>query len=534
MEGIAPVASLAILKNPVNAKAVAVSKSRYIQLAILLLGALVTVFNAGVTNIALPTISASLHASGLQIQLIANAFILGLTAAALICGAIGDKFGRKLVFMIGCAALIPASVMAGLSTSADSLIFWRFITGVATALLFPTTLSMITIIFQSPKEKIMAIGLWSAIVGAGTAIAPVVAGLLLNYFSWGSVFYFSIPFAAIALFAGFFVLAEFKNPDAAPIDWFGAILTVIMILTLVFAIVILPSRGFDALVMSLFLVSFFSFVAFVVCETKVKFPLLDLDAFGNRRFSVACFMMFLIAFTQLGIMFLAQEFLQNVLGYSALFAGLAVLPCSLASFVFAPISAKLDGRFGSKLVVAAGFLITGIGFTVGLFWTVNSGYLSIFAVYLLIGIGLGLVMTPVTNAIMGSLSQAKAGVAAAMNEVSRDFGMTLGIAVNGAIAAVGYDALLTKVYGNLPEPAKSEISQNVATIISSSLTGALQVAKEYPGTNSQLLVETAGKAFLHGQIEAMALSVTLCLLAVAAVLLLLPARAVNLPDNPVN
>src|SRR3989344_183466 len=196
MEGIAPVASLAILKNPVNAKAVAVSKSRYIQLAILLLGALVTVFNAGVTNIALPTISASLHASGLQIQLIANAFILGLTAAALICGAIGDKFGRKLVFMIGCAALIPASVMAGLSTSADSLIFWRFITGVATALLFPTTLSMITIIFQSPKEKIMAIGLWSAIVGAGTAIAPVVAGLLLNYFSWGSVFYFSIPFAA--------------------------------------------------------------------------------------------------------------------------------------------------------------------------------------------------------------------------------------------------------------------------------------------------------------------------------------------------
>lgn len=472
-----------------------------IPFIVLLLGALITVFNISVTNVAIPKIAMALSANGLQIHFIADGLTITLAAFVLILGAIGDTYGRKLLFVSGCVLMIVASVFSAYSTSANTLIIWRMIAGVATAMLYPTTLSMITTIFQDKKQRLLAIGMWSGISAGGAALAPVVAGALLEYFSWGSVFLISVPFTIIAFILGWWFLPEFKNTTAQAIDYIGGLLSVIWISFLLFAIILYPVDGFGTRVSTSLDIACLALAFFILREFSTKSPLLDLRVFGNLRFSIAAFTITVVAFAQLGVMFLAQQYVQNVLGYNTLQAGFSGFPLSVAVLIASPLSAKVDGKFGSKKTIACGFLF--------------------------IGIGLGLTMTPSTNAIMNSLPSDKAGIASAVNDVTRDLGNSLGIAVNGSIAAMSYTTVLEKMGKNIPSQEHAEISQNIATTITSSLSGALAVAQRYPGVNATEMVAAAKQAFLDGQLAAMLLSSVLCFVGAVIVLLYMPQQAVK-------
>ncbi|MCL5432904.1 MAG: MFS transporter [Patescibacteria group bacterium] len=493
-----------------------------IPFLVLLLGALITVFNISVTNIALPSIASALNANGIQIQFIADGLTIALASFVLIMGALGDRYGRKLLFLLGCAIMLIACVFSTHAPSANTLIFWRMIAGIATAMLYPTTLSMLTTIFENHRQRLLAIGIWSGISAGGAAVAPIVAGLLLEYFPWGSVFFISAPFTLLALIIGWKFLPEFKNAIPMAVDYIGGALSVVFVGSLLFAIIRYPVSGFDFRFFISLLISALSLILFIVYEKKVANPLLDLSVFKNPRFSLGAISITIVAFAQLGVMFLAQQFVQNVLGYNTFQAGLSALPLSISVVIASPFSARLDNKFGSKKTIAAGLLLVGLGFLTALVWTTHSPYWQIFVSYALIGIGLGFTMTPSTNAIMNSLPKDRAGIASAVNDVARDFGSSLGIAVNGSIAALTYSKIIDQFYKNMPSNQQALISQNIVSTITSSLSGALEVARRYPGPEATKLVAAAGQAFLDGQYAAMSLSVILCFMGAGVVLIYMP------------
>ncbi len=495
-----------------------------IPFIVLLLGALVTVFNVGVTNVAIPKITQALDANGLQIHFIANGLTLTLSAFVLLFGAIGDKYGRRLLFLLGCVLMLVASICSAISTSPQELIIFRMIAGVAVAMLFPTTLSMITVIFQEKKQRLLAIGMWSGVAAGGAAIAPVVSGLLLEFFNWNSIYFISTPFTILAFLLGIKFLPEFKNKAAPAIDYIGGIFSALFVSFLLFAIILVPVDKLDAKVTVSLGIALVSLLLFIIRELKTKYPLLDLHVFKNARFSVGAFTITLVAFAQLGVMFLAQQFVQNVLGYSTLEAGLSTFPLAVSVVIASPISAKLASRYGSRKIVALGLMFVGIGFLTALTWTVHSPYWQILISYLCIGTGLGLTMTPSTNAIMNSLPADKAGVASAVNDVTRDFGNSLGIAVNGSIAALSYTAILHETYNKLPPSEQIPVAQNIAYTITSSLSGALEIAKRYPTLDANEMLTAAKHAFLDGQLAAMLLSAILCFIGAIVVLLYMPSK----------
>lgn len=489
---------------------------------VLLTGALVTVFNISVTNVAIPDIASALNANGLQIHFIADGGTLTLASFVLFFGAIGDRYGRKLLFVLGCFIMFITSILSAISQSADMLVLCRLGTGIATAMLYPTTLSMLSTIFENPKQRLLAIGIWSGISAGGAAIAPVVAGTLLEFFTWGSVYLVSVPFTISACILGLKFLPEFKNKIVEPVDYLGGVFSVTFVSFLLFAIIIFPVDGLSERVIVSLCISLLSLILFIIREKTTKYPLLDLAVFKNARFSVASFTITLVAFAQLGVMFLAQQFVQNVLGYNTFEAGLSAFPLAISVLLASPLSAKLDGKIGSKKTIALGLSLVALGFITALFWTTHSPYSQILVSYILIGIGLGFTVTPSTNAIMNSLPKEKAGIASAVNDVTRDFGSSLGIAVNGSIAAISYKTTLDNVYNNLPESERIPIAENITRTITSSLSGALEVAQRYPGIDSQKLASAAKQAFLHGQIEAMLLSVVLCTVAAIIVFIFMP------------
>lgn len=503
-----------------------------IPFIVLLLGALVTVFNVGVTNVAIPKITAALDANGLQIHFIANGLTLTLSAFVLLLGAVGDKYGRKLLFLLGCVLMLIVSICSALSTSPQELIVFRMIAGIAVAMLFPTTLSMITVIFQEKKQRLLAIGMWSGVAAGGSAIAPVVSGSLLEFFNWNSIYLISTPFTIIAFVLGIKFLPEFKNRAAPAIDYIGGFLIAIFVSLLLFAIILIPVDKLDAKVTISLIVSLASLLLFILREFKTKYPLLDLHAFKNARFSVGALTITLVAFAQLGVMFLAQQFVQNVLGYSTFHAGLSTFPLALAVVIASPISAKLSSKFGSRKIITIGLVLVGVGFLTALAWTVHSPYVQILISYLFIGIGLGLTMTPSTNAIMNSLPPDKAGVASAVNDVTRDFGNSLGVAVNGSIAAISYTTILQETYNKLPVAEQVPVAHNIAYTITGSLSGALEVAKRYPSLDATEMVTAAKHAFLDGQLAAMLLSAVLCFIGAIIVLIFMPKPTASTSPSP--
>ncbi|MFN8016525.1 MAG: MFS transporter [Acidimicrobiales bacterium] len=417
---------------------------RWYGLAALCASLLVVGLDNTILNVALPRLATALHATTSQLQWIVDGYTLVFAGLLLTTGSLGDRFGRRSALSIGLVIFLAGSIASGLATSAEVLIATRSIMGIGAALIMPATLSLLTNLFTDPAERAKAIGIWAGVSGIGIAIGPMLGGWLLEHHHWGSVFFVNVPVVLVVLPAGYFLLPNSRAADGPKLDPVGAVLSIVGLVALVWAIIEAPAAGWTApKVLAGFGVGLAVLGAFLWWERTTPSPMLDLSFFENPRFSAANLAVTLTFFAMFGSMFIVTQFMQYVLGFTPLQAGIRSVPLAVMMMAVAPQSTKLSRRFGTKLVVAAGLGTVALGLLVAATATPELGYARIFPAQVLLGLGIALAMAPATESIMGSLPREKAGVGSAMNDTTRQVGGALGVAVIGSVFSAQYAPAVT-------------------------------------------------------------------------------------------
>ena len=354
-----------------------------------------------------------------------------------------------------------ASAWAAYAGGVDGLIAARAVMGAGAAFIMPATLSLLISVFADPRERATAIGIWAATAGLGVALGPVLGGVLLEHFWWGSIFIVNVPLVAIALVAGRRLLPESRDPVARRIDWTGAALSGVGLVAFVWAIIEAPSKGWtSAPVLAAGALAAVALVAFVVWQRRAAEPLLDVRLFANPRFTAASSTVMVLFFALFGFLFLSTQYLQFVLGYSPSAAGVRVLPYAAAMIVFAPLSSKLVAHLGTKRVATAGMLLFSAGLAVAATVTTSTGYGRLAIALVFMGAGMGLAGAPATESIMGSLPPARANIGSAVNDTTRELGGALGVAIVGSIMSSLYASGLP---AGAPAAAGESLGAAVAT-----------------------------------------------------------------------
>jgi EmrB/QacA subfamily drug resistance transporter len=472
------------------------------------MGLLAIVIDNTIVNVALPTLARELDANVSELQWVVDAYTLVFAALLLLAGALGDRFGRRRTLLSGLAVFGLASTAAAYSGGVDSLILARALMGAGAAFIMPATLSLVISVFTDPRERAMAVGIWAATAGLGVALGPVVGGVLLERFWWGSIFIVNIPLCVLAIVVGRRVIPESRDPVARRIDWTGAGLSGVGLLAFVWAVIEAPSKGWtSATVLAAGALATVAGIAFVVQQRRAVEPLLDLRLFKDPRFTAASTTIMVLFFALFGFLFLSTQYLQFVLGYSPAAAGLRVLPYAGAMMVFAPLSAKLVLHFGTKRVVTTGMLLFSAGLSVAATVTSGTGYGPLGIALLLMGAGMGLAGAPATESIIGSLPSERANIGSAVNDTTRELGGALGVAIVGSIMSSLYSTQLAE---RLPDAVPAAARE--------SLGAAVQ--------GDPALAEAAREAFLHAMSRA---SVVVALVAALGAFIAwrhLPARGV--------
>jgi EmrB/QacA subfamily drug resistance transporter len=492
-------------------------RRRWVTLAVLCFSLLVIGVDNTILNVALPTLVKDLHASASQLQWMVDAYTLVFAGLLLTAGSLGDRFGRKGALSLGLVIFGAGSVLSAFSGSANMLIATRSLMGIGGALIMPATLSILTNTFTDSSERAKAIGIWAGVSGAGIAVGPIAGGWLLQHFWWGSVFLVNVPVVLIALVGGWAFITDSRDPSKPRLDPVGAGLSIVGLTALLWGLIEAPSNGWlSATTLGAYAVAVAVLAGFVLWERHSDHPMLDVRVFENPRFTAASSAITLVFFSMFGSFFLVTQYLQNVKGYSPLQAGLRIAPIAAVLFVAAPASSTLVRWLGSKVVVAGGLLITGLGLVFFSALTVSSGYGAVLVALLVLGLGMSLVMAPATESIMGSLPRAKAGVGSAVNDTTRQVGGALGVAVLGSVATSAYAShIVTALHGPVPAVAKNSIG------------GAIGAAQQAGGQAGQALLGAARQSFVSAMRPAMLIGAAVTLAGALIVIAFLPARAVD-------
>jgi EmrB/QacA subfamily drug resistance transporter len=478
---------------------------RWWTLVVLCVSLLVISLDNTILNVALPTLERDLHATSSQLQWIVDAYMLVFAGLLLTAGALGDRFGRRRALSFGLAVFGLGSALSALAGSAGMLIASRALMGVGGAFIMPSTLSILTATFPA-HERAKAIGAWAAVSGLGIAIGPVAGGWIVEHADWSWIFLVNLPFVAAALLAQRPLVPESRDPAAPRLDLPGFALSTAGLTALVWGVIEAPSWGWtDGRILAAFAAAAVLIGVFVAWERRTPHPMLDVRLFRNPRFSAASGAISLSFFALFGSIFFLTQYLQLVLGYGALKAGLGVLPVAAAMVVASPLSARLAARAGAKVVVAAGLALIAAGLYVITGFAVDSAYGIVAVSYATLGLGMGLAMTPATDSIMGSLPLAKASVGSAVNDATRTTGGALGVAVLGSILSSGYRGDMDGA------PAAAH----------DSLSGALAVAARIGDPH---LVATAQNAFVDGMHAAALVAAGIALAGALVALVFLPSR----------
>ncbi len=488
-------------------------------LATLILVAGVANLNLSVANVALPDIGQAFDAGQTGVDLVAVGYSLGLAASVLYLGAIGDRYGRKQMLLLGMALSIPASILAALAPSIEVLFAARVFGGVAAGMAYPTTLALITALWGG-AARTRSIALWSAIGGGLSALGPLLAGALLEGFAWSSVFIVTAPLAAVALFFAWRLIPAHVNETTNPVDHLGGVLSIALVGSLVLAINLAPEPGKGTTAIELGLIAVAAAVSFVVRQRRARVPLYDLKIASRRTFWVAALAGVIVFGSLMGGMFIGQQFVQNVLGYSTLEAGLTILPGAIGMILVAPRSARLVESHGSRFTLLLGYVFCLLAFVVMLvLWDEDASYPVVGLGYLLMGIGVGFAGTPASRSLTGSVPVKRAGMASGTADLQRDLGGAILQSVFGALLTAGYASSFSKQIAASPEG--SQVSERVQNELTKSFSSAATTAQQYPQYAHQIAA-AARQSFLDGGDWTYAAGIIAVLLGTAVVFFLFP------------
>ncbi len=387
-----------------------------------------------VVNVALPSIQASLDASLSGLEWTVNAYTLTFAVLLVTGGRLGDIFGRRLAFMVGVVLFALSSATAGFAPDATSLVVSRAVQGIGAALMLPATLSIITNAFPA-HERGKAIGTWAGVSALALAIGPVVGGFLTEHVSWRAIFFLNIPVAAAAVLVALAATRESRD-ETVPrnVDYAGVAALTIGVGALVFALVEGNGWGWGSpRILGLLVTSAVALVAFNAIELRVRYPMIEYRFFRSRTFLGTNGVAFCVSFAMLAMFFFMALYMQNILGYSPLEAGVRFLPSTLVIIVAAPIAGRLTDRIGAKVPIAAGLSLVALALYLQSRVTVDSGYGLLLPSFCLMGLGIGFVMSPMSTAAMNSVNEAKSGAASGILSMSRMVGGTFGVAAVGAL-----------------------------------------------------------------------------------------------------
>jgi EmrB/QacA subfamily drug resistance transporter len=488
-----------------------------VVLVSLILVAAVANLNLSVANVALPSIGEAFDSSQVMLNLIAVGYSLGLAASVLYLGALGDRHGRKMMLVLGTALAIPMSLLAAFAPSDEVLFVARVGGGLAAGMAYPTTLALITALWSGPSRT-KSIALWSALGGAIAALGPLVAGALLTEFEWGSVFLITLPLAVVALVMAFLFVPSHVNETSDPVDNLGGILSVVLVGSLILAINFAPVPNESALVLGLAVIAAAALGAFYIRQRRAKNPLYDLNVAGRRIFWVAACAGIIVFGSLMAAAFVSQQYLQNVLGYSTLQAGAAILPAALVMVVVAPRSAKLVEARGARFTLLFGYVFLLLAFlTMLLLWDEGAPYWEIAAAYIFIGAGVGLAGTPASHSLTGSVPVTRAGMASGTADLQRDLGGAIMQSIFGALLTAGYAASVSAQIS----ASDQNVTDSTQAALTKSFSSAEAVAAQHP-QYSTAIIAGAQEAFLDGDDWAYTAGVIAILLGAALVYFMFP------------
>ena len=494
-----------------------------IVLATLILVAGVANLNLSVANVALPSIGLAFDASQVQLNLIAVGYSLGLAASVLWFGALGDHHGRKLMLIAGTLLAIPSSLMAGFAPTVEVLIMARILGGLAAGMAFPTTLSLIAALWSGPART-KSIALWSGIGAAIAALGPLLSGYILLSREWGYVFLITVPLAILALFMAIKYVPSHVNETKDPLDNLGGILSLLMLGALILAINFAPVPNSGNLVITLLLMAVIMGFLFIIRQKRVENPLYDLEVAGRRIFWVAACAGIIVFGSLMGAMYVGQQFLQNVLNYSTLDAGLAILPAALCMILVAPQSARLVESKGARFTLLVGYLFCLLGFfAMLLLWKDNIPYWKVGLAYALVGVGVGLAGTPASHSLTGSVPVERVGMASGTADLQRDFGGAIMTSIFGATLTAGYAHAFAAQISNLSTTAQQKISGTIEVELQKSYASAATMAQQHPAYSKQIMA-AAKSSFLVGDQWTYLIGIMAILLGAAIIFFIFPKK----------
>jgi EmrB/QacA subfamily drug resistance transporter len=483
---------------------------RWGVLGVLVICLLVVILDNTILNVALKTIQQDLDASQSQMQWAVDSYVLVFAGLLITWGVLGDRLGRKKVLLFGMSAFGATSALCSFAGSPVELIIFRALMGIGAAAVQPQTLSIIQNVFE-PKERAKAIGIWAGASGIAIALGPITGGILLKYFWWGSIFLVNVPIVIVGVVAIIWLVPESKDPSPQRVDPAGVLLSMVALVALVYGVIEggnsnnwLAWDTSGAIVLGVALLAMF-----VVQQKRSTHPTIDITLFANRQFAAGTAAIALTFFSLTGSTFYLAYFMQAVRGYTALAAGTALIAVAATVMIAAPVSSRLSRRFGPRLVTCTGMTIFGVNFWMYALTTQTMPQWVLEILMAGIGLGMGLTMSPATNAIMGAVPRAKAGAGSAVNNTVRQVASALGVAILGSILAVVFRSHLgadtpAQTAASLDRPT-AVLSQQVpadlrvGNLVTSDTSKSIGNTLEFVGRSSQVLEQRAASAHLTPQ-----------------------------------
>jgi EmrB/QacA subfamily drug resistance transporter len=497
---------------------------RWFTLIVLSLSLVIIGLDNTILNVALPTLQRDLNANASELQWMVDSYVLVFAGLLLTMGAVGDRFGRAGALSSGLIIFGAASLVAAQTDTAGQLIAARAVMGIGGALIMPATLSIITDVFPR-EERGRAIGIWAGVAGAGIGLGPILGGLLLEYFWWGSVFLVNVPIVLAAIIAGYFLVPTSRDPNATPLDIPGAALSMIAISSLVYAIIEGPSAGWTSgTVLGGFAIAAVFGIIFLIVELRTEHPMLNLSFFSNRRFSGGATAIGIGFFALFGVIFVLTQYLQFVQGYTPLQAGVRTAPIAIGMIIGTSIAPRIVERIGTTRVVAAGLVVLAITLASYSMLTPGTSFWWVGLALIIQAIAMGAIMAPATDAVMGAVPRAKAGVASATNDVARQVAGAMGVAVVGSA--------LNSAYSNRMVEAIAQLPAEAAAAASNSVGAAIGVAAGLPAAAGAQLADAARNAFVDSMALAVFIGAGAALLGAFLVARFMPPQHLPEEDEP--